>query len=197
MRSTRHRLGFLLIVAAVAVPLAAVSFAYACGVLTTLHLAPKTVRQGADVTGFGRNYSSSPAASAVTLHLNSRKGQVLWSGRASSTGLITPSFSAPNVHSGYYTVLAEQTGTGNRPSPGTPGRATIYVGTRKSRSHASRSGAFAAIPPSAGGRSGGGYAFAGLDAVALTSLLSAGLLGSGLLVRRAGRRGRRSTAPAA
>lgn len=183
----RRKFGLVLILAAAAVPLAVVSVAFACGRLATLHLAPSPVRQGATVSGFGRNYTAAPTASEVTLRFNSRTGTVLWSGRPSPNGTIDPSFTAPNVKSGYYTILAMQTTQTGAPSAGTPGRDTLFIGRRKSTR---ASAAWVAPGPSAGGGSaaGGGVS---MPTTLLTVLLAAGLLTSGLLVLQSDRRRRR------
>jgi hypothetical protein len=192
MRSTRQKLGILLILGAIAVPLTVVSAAYACGVLATLYLSPSQVHSGATVAGHGNNYFS---PTPVTLHFNSRSGPVVWSGTPSKNGMITPSFRIPNVKSGYYLIMAEQSTPKGIPAVGTPGRAVIHVGA----SH-SRRGASALWVPS-GGRHAGPTATAESPSASVSSrtvlmatLLSGLLLGSGMTLLGGDRRRRRHAA---
>jgi len=195
MRRARRKLGFVLILGAVAVPLALVSAAYACGVLATLYLSPGQVQPGAKVSGYGRNYSPSPKASLVTLRFNSRTGPVLWSGHPTPSREILPSFQVPHARAGYYLIMAEQTGPTGKPSPGTPGRAVLFIGKRGSRAAARQSSAW--LPTTTAGGSGPRASASGSPAlplgsqnVLLASLLSGTLLASGLLVLRGDRRRR-------
>lgn len=193
----KRKIGLLLIMGAAAIPLAVVSVAFACGRLATLNLQPSPVKQGATASGFGRNYTAAPTASDVTLHFNSRNGPVLWSGHPSPNGEIVPSFTVPNVKSGYYTILAMQTTQTGAPSAGTPGRATLFIGRRRHRS-AAQASAWAVAGPRAGSRSGGSTVSArtGLFAsLPSASLLSAGLLAGGLLLLQSDRRRRRPLTP--
>src|SRR4051794_30303010 len=104
----RKRIGVLMIVGALAVPLAIVSVAWACGRLATLRLSTPAARWGQEVTGTGGNYNSAPTSSDVTLHLNSRNGLLLWRGRADQNGAIAPAFSVPRMKPGYYNLVATQ-----------------------------------------------------------------------------------------
>ncbi len=196
MRSTRQRVGFLLVLAGFAVPLAVVSIAYACGRLATLHLAPNPARQGSELSGYGRNFTSAPTASEVTLRLDSRSGRVLWSGRPQPNGSIRPQFTVPaNVRSGYHTILAIQSVQSGDPSPGTPARWAVRIGKRRAQAGGAAAGPWAGPGPSAGGGSGGGSAaIVGWEAGLLGALLSAALLGSGAIVLRGDRRRRRPAA---
>jgi hypothetical protein len=194
MHSMRQRIGFLLVLAGIAVPLAIVSVAFACGRLATLHLQPNPVRQGGEVSGYGRNFSSAPTASEVTLRLNSRSGRVVWSGRPLPNGTIEPRFTMPNVRAGGYTILATQTLQSGAPAAGTPARASLRVGSRR-RASSSAPGAWPAAGPPPGGGSGGGSGFAiGWETGLLGALLSGALLGSGAFVLRGERRRRRPAA---
>ncbi len=180
---SRQRLGVLLVLAAVAVPLAVASAAWACGVLATLSLTPRHTHVGAVVSGFGDNFSTSPKASAVLLRFNNRSGPVLWSGRPNSNGTIAPTFTVPNVRPGYYLADATQTGPTGAQAAGTPGRAVLLIGNPAPPRHG-RSGAWpVASAPSPGGSGTGFSGLPGPDGT-LVALLSAGLLagGMGLLI---------------
>lgn len=191
MTSVRHKLGVSLILSALAVPLAVVSVAYACGHLVTLYI-PAQAHQGAKVSGWGSGYSITPGASPVTIHFNGRNGAVLWSGRPNTAGAIYPSFTAPNVRSGFYVLLTEQSSKAGVPQAGTPGRAAIYIGAHRPR-HAAIPAAW--VPTGAGGSGPrGSTATSGLSlgtgSVLAATLLSGALLGSGVLLLRSGRRRR-------
>lgn len=183
--------------AAAAIPLAVASVAFACARLTTLYLNKSAARSGAEVSGFGRNYTTDPRASDVTVRFNSRHGLVLWQGRPDQNGNITPSFRVPKAKRGYYTILATQYGADGRPAAGTPGRASLRIGQGRRTSQAVAAG----WPPSGSagpGGSGGppGAVVTSAPAILLSVLLSGGLLGGGLVLVRAGHR-RERAAPAA
>jgi hypothetical protein len=116
-----------MIAAAIALPLAVVATAFACANLATLKLDHGAVAAGSDVTAYGRNFNSNPAASTVTLRFNSRNGRVLWEGRPAANGKLTGTFQAPLVQAGKYVILATQTGIDGRPAAGTPGRAPLKI----------------------------------------------------------------------
>ena len=149
-RGGHRRLGVLLILAAVAVPLAVASLAFACGRLATLHVSPGGGPAGTDVSGFGRNYNSDLRSSAVTLRLNRRNGRILWEGRADSRGTIRPAFRIPNVRPGTYLVLATQYTANGTQVPGGPGRVALRIGRRGGEAAA----AWAAPRPGDSGGSG-------------------------------------------
>jgi hypothetical protein len=197
MRNARRKLGTLLILAAVAVPLAVVSIAYACGVLATLHLSARSAAPGATILGIGHNYNTSPKASPVVLRFNSRNGPVLWSGRPNANGVISPSFTVPSVRSGYYVINAMQTNATGAIAAGTPGRAALRIG-----SGSSAKGAAAPWPSGTPGSGAGSYSSAGSSTPALSSgdgllvgALSAGLLAGGALLLLGDRRRGRRSAP--
>lgn len=196
MSGVRRNLGFLMVLAGLAVPLAVVSVAFACGRLATLYLFPGQAKQGATVGGYGRNFNVAPTASPVTLHFNSRTGNVLWSGRPNPAGQISPSFQVPNVPSGYYLIMAEQNGPNGTPSAGTPGRAVLFIGSRRSR-HTARAHRAGLWLPSVTGGSGPRASAAssglhlGAQSALLASLLSGTLLAGGVFVLRHDRRRRR------
>ena len=192
-RTVRKRLGYLMIVAGVAVPLAVVSVAFACGRLATLHLSAKSARAGAQVSGFGNNYTAAPTASPVTLRFNSRNGAVLWTGRPDLNGHIAPTFAAPSAKPGVYTILALQTTASGAASPGTPGRAALRI-RGASASHSSSAGAWAPVPPAAGGGSDGPWAPLTPDLGILAAILSGALLAGGVVVLVSDRRRARQAA---
>src|SRR4051794_10114794 len=98
----RRKIGLFLVFGAV-LPLAAASAAWACGVLATLKLDTKVASPGQQITATGKNYSSSVAASAVTITLKSRSGQLLTPASAVGTGTINQSFTLPqNLSPGWY-----------------------------------------------------------------------------------------------
>lgn len=125
----KRRAGFLLIFGA-ALSLAVASYAWACGNLATFVPSNPSAAPGGTVTAEGSNYSNTAAGGAtdVVVHLNTRDGQVLWSGPAVNRR-VSPSFSIPaGTALGYYTLIATQyQSDGVTPTSGTPGRARIQV----------------------------------------------------------------------
>ena len=122
----KRRIGLLLVFGA-ALPLAAVSTAWACGVLATLTFDTKVAAPGQAVTATGKNYSTSASASAVTIRLKTRTGRIIETTTADSTNRINTTFSLPsNLSPGWYVVLATQSINGV-PKSGTPGRTTLRV----------------------------------------------------------------------
>ncbi len=198
MRGLRRKLGIVLILAGAALPLALVSVSYACGVLATLHLNRSAVAPGASVSGFGNNYNTSPKASAVVLHFNSRTGRALWSGAPDQNGNIAPRFTALRVRPGYYVIDATQTSATGAPVAGTPGRAVLRIG------HPHRRGAAAAWPTGTPGSGTGSHATtssgSGIGRLAgsgvLVSSLSGMLLAGGALLLLGDRRRRQPSVPA-
>jgi len=185
MKSTRKKFGISLVLAAAAIPLALVSLAFGCGVLATLYLTPERVTSGSQLSGFGRNYSSSPLASAVDVRLDRRSGPVVWSGRPASTGLIKPSFTLPaGLKPGYHLLMAMQTNAGGTPSAGTPAKARVFVGTAAQRRAANAASGIWAPSPSGGGSGGASGPAIGMDTGLLAALLSGGLLAGGIALLR-------------
>ncbi len=125
MRSTRRRGALIFSVAAVVLAVSAV--AYACQVLATMQISPRSGAPGTRVTGTGANYSSRADASDVVVRLKNRTGQVLWRGRAGDDGRINFSFSIPRVQPGDYAVIATQFMADGSPKSGTPGRNALRV----------------------------------------------------------------------
>ncbi|MGI8686311.1 MAG: hypothetical protein ACR2MO_14690 [Acidimicrobiales bacterium] len=128
---TRRRPLYLLGFGALAVPLLAASFAYACGALASLSINPGSADVGATVNGTGANFASvgmgAPTVEPVVIRLNSRTGPTLWSGRPDATGAIAFAFQVPKVDPGTYVVLAMQNNADGQPASGTPVRATLEV----------------------------------------------------------------------
>ena len=178
----RKKLGLVLIFGA-AVPLAAASIAWACGVLTTVSLSDKVAAPGATVTATGKNYSTAAGVSAITLRLKSRTGRVLATTAAQSGGKLNTTFTVPSdLSPGWYVILATQFNANGTPKSGTPGRTTLRI----------QGGAGAgAVPPLASKPGDGG----GLPLLPL--LLAAGLsvtmLAAGWTL--VARRGRTASAP--
>lgn len=111
---------------AAAVPVAVASAAFACQSLATLSANPKSGPVGTSVTLTGANYSGSPSAGDVEIHLDSRTGPLLASTRADSAGKISVTFTVPDMSKGFHTFLATQLVNGV-PKSGTPGRTSFEV----------------------------------------------------------------------
>lgn len=124
----KRKVGMFLIFAA-ALPLAATSIAWACGVLATAKLDKTVAAPGEAVTLTGNNYSTSATASAVTIRLNTRSGQVLGAPFAPDpSGRINSTFNLPaNLRSGWYVINVLQFNGNGTPKAGTPGRTTLRV----------------------------------------------------------------------
>ena len=196
-RERKKKIGVLMLLGAIAVPLAIVSTAWACGRLATLNLNVSSARWGQEVTGRGGNYNPGPTASDVTVRLRSRNGTVVWQGRAAPpNGSITPVFTVPPVRPGYYTVVATQTLANGTPAAGTPGRDVLRI-RRSGGSSAQASAAPWAAPVSGGpGASGGPPVVAGRS-VDVPPLAAVGgtlafvlLAGGGVMMLRGSRRTR-------
>ncbi len=184
----RRKLGVLMIFAA-AVPLAAASVAWACGVLATVSADTRVASPGQAVTVTGSNYASRNA-SAVTLRLNGRNGPVLATATPDSNGRINQTFTLPsNVDPGWYVVLATQFNANGTPKSGTPGRTTLRVQGSASGSAAPAAAPWRSSPPTGpaaspaitGGDAGGGSLLPMLLATALSLTM---LAGGWTLVRR-------------
>ncbi len=123
----RTRRSSIVIAGLVGVPLAAMSFAYACTALATLEVDKSAAQVGADVAGTGAGFSNSPLSSPVEVHFNARDGQVLWSGRPAVDGKIAFNFTVPQAAPGDYVLIATQMGQNGQPIGGTPARAPFEV----------------------------------------------------------------------
>lgn len=120
----KRRFGMVLIFGA-ALPLAAASVAWACGVLATVTLDKKVAAPGQAVSATGKNYSDT--AGPVSIRVDKRDGDVL--ATAASTGrTIATSFIVPaNMKPGWYVILTTQYNADGTPKSGTPGRTTLRV----------------------------------------------------------------------
>jgi hypothetical protein len=104
----------------------AASAAFACQSLSTATINPKSGPSGTVVSLSGSNYSSSPTASAIQVHLDSRTGPVLaQSGPASTINVSFP----VNASRGYHPIVVTQYTSSGAPVAGTPGRASFNVTT--------------------------------------------------------------------
>lgn len=131
MTQTKKRALFATAFGTLVVPLLVASFAYACTSLATLSVNPSSAPAGTTVNGTGKNFAphgtDAPSTEPVVLHLNSRTGSTLWSGRPDAAGNIVFSFTVPDVEAGSYTLIATQmTATGANQS-GTPARISFEV----------------------------------------------------------------------
>lgn len=183
----RRKLGLSLVFGA-ALPLAVASVAWACGVLATLSLDQKVAAPGQTINASGRNWSSAAGASAVTVRLKSRTGDILATTAAKPDGSISQGFALPtSLSPGWYVVLATQFNANGTPKTGTPGRTTLRV------QGSARNAAVAAAPWSSSEPKGPAAAAAATEggsgaliAILLAGLLSLTMLASGwkLLSRR-------------
>jgi hypothetical protein len=161
LTAPRRRLAALAGIGILGVPLAVVATAFACANLATLKFDRAGGTPGTQVSLVGRNFNTSPQASAVQVRWNSRNGKVLYEGRPVNNKL-RGTFTVPQAAPGYYVVVATQTGPNGRIASGTPGRAPFKVRATSS------SGAVPAAPTDGG---------SGPLPLALVALLAAGLLG--------------------
>ena len=122
---------YLMAFGVVAVPLVAASIAYACSALASLSVNTQSADSGATVSGTGKGFSNAhggaPSSEPVVLHLDSRTGPVLWSGRPDSSGAIEFSFQVPRTAAGSYALIATQNNADGVPVSGTPARAAFTV----------------------------------------------------------------------
>jgi hypothetical protein len=119
---SRRRLAVLS--GAVAAPVVVASAAFACQSLATATVTPKSGPSGTVVNLTGGNYSSSPTASPIVVHLDSRTGPVLAQTGPAST--INLNF-AVNANPGYHVLVVTQYTSSGAPVAGTPGRASFNV----------------------------------------------------------------------
>ena len=131
MTQTKKRALFTTALGAVVVPLLIASFAYACTSLATLSVNPSSAPAGTTVNGTGKNFSphgtDAPSTEPVVLHLNSRTGTTLWSGRPDAAGNISFAFTVPDVEAGSYTLIATQMNATGGNASGTPARISFQV----------------------------------------------------------------------
>jgi hypothetical protein len=122
----RKRIGILMVIAAVAIPLAIVSTAWACGRLATLKLSRGSARSGTAVTGTGGNYNAT-SPNPVVIHFRSRSGPVLATARPDQNSAIAFAFTTPRARPGYYSIVATQSLANGTAAAGTPGRAVLRI----------------------------------------------------------------------
>ena len=182
----RRRVGFLFIIGA-AVSLAAVSTAWACGVLATLTLNAKKAAPGQTVTATGKNYGQvSQGNSEVTIRWKDRQGAALATAVPDARGRISASFQVPaGAARGSYVVMATQTNPTGAPKAGTPGRTTLRV--REGSAQGATAAPWSSAKPSGPGGSeaavaldGGGSGSPAVFPTLLGVALSLTLLGTGL-----------------
>lgn len=170
MPRTSRRLAVLAAVGIIGVPLTVVATAFACANLATLKLNRAAATPGTTVSVMGRNFNSREGASPVAIRWNGRNGEVLASVRP-SRGKVSTTITVPKVsRSGYYIVVATQTGPNGVIAAGTPGRAPLRV-----RASGGSSNSAAVAPVSSGGGPAAPQALAiglGLSAFMLVGGLS-------------------------
>jgi hypothetical protein len=122
---------YLMAFGVIAVPLVAASIAYACSALASLSVTTQSADSGMTVTGSGKGFSNAhggaPSAEPVVLHLDSRTGPVLWSGRPDANGNVDFAFQVPRTAAGSYALIATQNNADGVPVSGTPARAAFTV----------------------------------------------------------------------
>jgi hypothetical protein len=189
----RQRLGLLLILAGVAVPLIVASVGYACANLTVIRLSKSSAQAGDTVAVTGRNFASPSnrrcPCSSVVFRLDKRgRGRYLGQAQADSRGRVQYSFSAPRVRTGQHYVLAEQARADGKPVSGSPARAPLKLGYGKASRRSDVVGGWAPAEPDGGAPTASPAALpTGMTGI----LLSAALSGSGLAILLSARRRRR------
>lgn len=200
----RRAVGIFFICSAV-VPLAIVSTAWACGVLASMKVNPKSAAAGQTVTATGVNYANAAQVAAgtftpVSIRLDTRTATPVATVTPDAGGKISTTFVVPGGTSlGSHVVLGTQTRVADgTPKSGTPGRTTLKVAAAaRGKSKGSSSAPVSAWGPSTPGGPGGAGDTVTLDGTAsgnpallptlLGVLLSVALLGTGMtLVRRTG-----------
>jgi hypothetical protein len=179
----KRKVGIGLIIGA-ALPLLATSIAWACGVLATAQSSTKVAAPGQAITVTGKNYSTSATASAVTVRLSKRSGDVLATTAPNSGGAISTTFNLPqNLSPGWYVLQVLQFNANGTPKSGTPGRTSIRVQGSAAAAATPWSGNTSG-PASFAGDTGGGSLLPMLSAIALSLIM---LAGGWALVSRKGR----------
>jgi hypothetical protein len=180
----KRKVGIGLIIGA-ALPLLATSIAWACGVLATAQVNTKVAAPGQAVTVTGKNYSTNATASAVTVRLGKRSGDVLSTTAPNSGGAISTTFNLPaNLSPGWYVLQVLQFNANGTPKSGTPGRTSIRVQGSAAAAATPWSGNTPSGPASFAGDTGGGSLLPMLAAIALSLTM---LAGGWVLVSRKGR----------
>lgn len=124
--ATTHKRLLVLVLGAMAGMLVAASAAYACASLATLKLDNATAAVGTTVDGRGDSFRDGDGFTPVTLHLETRDGDVLWSGTTENR-TINFSFTVPDVEPGVYALVGVQKFVDGRPAAGTPARTTLEI----------------------------------------------------------------------
>jgi hypothetical protein len=122
---TKSRRRLLVLSGALVAPIVAASAAFACQALTPGTVSPKEGPSGTVVNFKATNFSSSPTASPVVVHLDSRTGPTL----ASTGGPVRDvnlNF-AVNASPGYHVLIATQYTASGAPVAGSPARASFRV----------------------------------------------------------------------
>jgi hypothetical protein len=180
----KRKVGIGLIIGA-ALPLLATSIARACGVLATAQVNTKVAAPGQAVTVTGKNYSTNATASAVTVRLSKRAGQVLSTTAPNSGGAISTTFNLPqNLSPGWYVLQVLQFNANGTPKSGTPGRTSIRIQGSAAAAATPWTGNTPSGPAGFAGDTGGGSLLPMLAAIALSLTM---LAGGWTLVARKGR----------
>jgi hypothetical protein len=180
----KRKVGISLMFAA-ALPLIATSIAWACGVLATAKADKKVAAPGESVTVTGKNYSTSATASAVTVRLAKRSGDVLSTTAPNANGAISTTFAMPsNLSPGWYVLQVLQFNANGTPKSGTPGRTTIRIQGSAAAAATPWTGSTPSGPASFASDVGGGSLLPMLGAITLSLTM---LAGGWTLVARRGR----------
>lgn len=129
----RSRLLYMIGLAAVAVPLAAASVAYACTSLATINLSPGSGPAGTTVTVTGKGFvphdSSSGTPGNAYVRFDSQRGPILAEATpAGSGGRFTVEIQIPqSADPGNHVILATQNRADGSPAGGTPARQAFTV----------------------------------------------------------------------
>jgi len=180
----KRKVGIGLIIGA-ALPLLATSIAWSCGVLATASTSTKVAAPGQAITVTGKNYSTSATASAVTVRLGKRSGDVLATTAPNSGGAISTTFNLPSSLSpGWYVLQVLQFNANGTPKSGTPGRTSIRVQGSAAAAATPWTGNTPSGPASFASDTGGGSLLPMLAAISLSLIM---LAGGWALVSRKGR----------
>lgn len=131
-----------------AVPLLAVSAAWACTALATIDMDHKKGAVAGDtVNGTGRGFDRAPTSSPVEVHLNGRTGPLLASVRPDINGNVVFSFTAPQGQPGDYVIVATQTNAQGQAVSGSPAKAPFTLLASPAAAPAAAPAAPAQQPP--------------------------------------------------
>lgn len=115
-------------VGAIVVVLAGSALAWACTSVATLESSPSAGQPGDELTLTGQNFD--PEGSKVQILFNSMQGPVLAKAKPAADGSVTATITIPDVASGQYVLIADQSGGGfpvNGHAFGTPARLALVV----------------------------------------------------------------------